>query len=269
MAVHWRRVRSRLGFLLSGIRMQQMGPRVANCSEQQPSIATRLYNVRERIHKAALAAKRDPAQVRLVAVSKTHPASSIQEAFESGQRHFGENYVQELIEKAQQLPQAIQWHFVGHLQTNKARSLLSVRNLWCVETVDRPKLADTLNRLAGELRPPEDPLRVMVQVNVSGEESKAGVAPAAAPELVDHVLKACPRLQLLGLMTIGAPDPSPEPVAFRRLVELRDQVQRALALSEPLELSMGMSDDFEAAVRMGSTNVRIGTTIFGPRSYAD
>jgi pyridoxal phosphate enzyme (YggS family) len=193
----------------------------------------------------------------------------VHEAFQANQRHFGENYVQELIEKAGQLPQEIHWHFIGHLQSNKARALLAVQNLWCVETVDRLKLANTLNRLAGELRPMDDPLRVMIQVNVSGEESKAGIAPADAPALVEHILKACPRLRLLGLMTIGAPDPSPEPLAFRRLAELRDQVQRALALTENLELSMGMSDDFEAAVRMGSNNVRIGSTIFGPRSYAD
>jgi pyridoxal phosphate enzyme (YggS family) len=267
MSVRWKRLQAQLGFLSSGLRMQHTISESKAQGERAETIAERLCKVRERIQVAALAAKRDPARVRLVAVSKTHAAGTVREAYDAGQRHFGENYVQELVEKAEQLPTDINWHFIGHLQSNKVRTLLSVPNLWCVETVDRPKLANTLNRLMDELRPDGGPIPVMVQVNVSGEASKAGIEPAAAPELVEHILQACPRLKLLGLMTIGSPDPSPEPVAFQRLSHLRDQIQDRFRFQEPLELSMGMSDDFEAAVRMGSTNVRIGSTIFGPRVY--
>ncbi|KAK4535793.1 hypothetical protein CDCA_CDCA06G1818 [Cyanidium caldarium] len=236
-------------------------------------IADRLQSVRNRIASAAQRVGRSPETVRLVAVGKTKPAALIQEAFESGQVHFGENYVQELVDKARQLPESLRWHFIGHLQTNKARSLLSVPNVWCVESVDRAKVASTLNRLVGELRGPDSRLNVMVQVNTSGEANKAGVSPEQAPELARYIATECPALHLLGLMTIGAPDDSDEPAAFRLLRETRERVQAVLeqeasaAVARPLELSMGMSDDFEAAVRMGSTNVRVGSVIFGARVY--
>jgi hypothetical protein len=203
-----------------------------------------------------------------VAVSKTKPADAVREAHAAGQRHFGENYVQELVAKAGELPADINWHFIGTLQSNKARTLLSVPNLFCVETVDRQKTASALSK-AVEAAGRASPLRVLVQVNTSGEESKSGCAPDEAPDLAAFVVEECPQLELAGLMTIGAPDDSEEPVAFQTLESARAEVAQRLGMPyESLELSMGMSDDFETAIRMGSDSVRVGSLIFGARDYS-
>jgi hypothetical protein len=200
----------------------------------------------------------------LVAVSKTKPAALVAEAYALGQRHFGENYAQELLEKAPALPADVAWHFIGHLQTNKAAALVrGVPNLAMVESVDSERLATVLSRaVEREARPP---LAVLVEVNVAGEASKYGVAPGAAVALATHVARACPHLQLRGLMTLGrAGDPTD--AAFECLVGVRARVADALGV-EPatLELSMGMSADFERAVRWGATNVRVGSDLFGAR----
>lgn len=206
--------------------------------------------------------------VRLVAVSKTKPASALQEAYDAGQRDFGENYVQELLEKAPILPSDIRWHFIGHLQSNKAKALIEgVPSLAMVETVDTEKLASKLNTAvegAGRSRLP-----VFVQVNTSGEESKYGIEPGeACVELALYIAKNCPNLQLAGLMTIGMPDYTSRPENFSCLSQCRKDVAEAVGMPESdLELSMGMSGDFEAAIEMGSTNVRVGSTIFGARNY--
>lgn len=232
------------------------------------SVAQSLQAVRERVDAAAVAAARAPSSVRLVAVSKTKPAELVREAYQAGQRHFGENYAQELVEKAKCLPADLRWHYIGNLQSNKARALVSVSSLWCVETVDRVKIADTLDRLSGELRASDGPLNVMVQVNVSAEQSKSGASPEEAPALAKHIADACPNLRLLGVMTIGRPDASMQPEAFRQLRDVRARVAAALGRAEDaLELSMGMSADFETAIAMGSNNVRVGSTIFGERNY--
>ncbi len=218
---------------------------------------------------------------RLVAVSKLKPANDILALHRPphSHLHFGENYAQELLEKAALLPREIRWHFIGALQTNKCRPLAEqVPNLWCVESVDAAKKADQLQKGREALcqREGDDgtlpPLRVFVQVNTSGEEEKSGVEPEGAAALCQHVREKCPRLRLQGLMTIGAIARSrgvaegKENEDFVTLREVRDRVARELGVGkEELELSMGMSEDFESAIRCGSNEVRVGSTIFGER----
>eukprot|EP00879_Flechtneria_rotunda_P004627 GHRR01004884.1.p1 GENE.GHRR01004884.1~~GHRR01004884.1.p1 ORF type:complete len:214 (+),score=52.73 GHRR01004884.1:317-958(+) len=208
-------------------------------------------------------------QPRLVAVSKTKPVAAVQEAYDAGQRAFGENYVQELLDKAPLLPADISWHFIGHLQSNKVKALLEgVPNLAMVETVDSAKLADRINRIASGLSRPHK-LSVMLQVNTSGEETKYGCEPSECMQLAKHIANNCRALHLAGLMTIGMPDYSSRPECFLCLAECRDNVAQALGLNpQDLELSMGMSGDFEQAIQMGSTNIRVGSTIFGARDYS-
>jgi PLP dependent protein len=228
-----------------------------------------LAQVLSRIQAAANRTNREfPA--RLVAVSKTKPISAIQEAYDAGHRRFGENYAQELLEKAPALPRDIEWHFIGHLQSNKAKALLEgVPNLAMVETVDSEKLAKKLDTAAGAMNRP--PLPVLVQVNTSGEESKFGVQPGEqCVSLARFIHAQCPNLRLAGLMTIGMPDYSSRPENFECLAKCRRELALDLSIDEKsLELSMGMSGDFEAAVEMGSTNVRVGSTIFGARDYGN
>ncbi|KAF8855635.1 hypothetical protein BDZ45DRAFT_715658 [Acephala macrosclerotiorum] len=213
--------------------------------------------------------------VRLVAVSKLKPASDIQALYNEGQRHFGENYAQELMEKAAILPKDIKWHFIGGLQSNKAKPLTSsIPNLFLVSSVDSSKKATQLSKGRSEIANSE-PLNIHIQINTSGEESKSGVKPGKeASELAKHVLSSCPHLNLAGLMTIGAIARSQaakegeENEDFRCLVEERNRLQEELKHElgdRKLELSMGMSDDFEAAIGMGSDEVRVGSTIFGER----
>ena len=205
---------------------------------------------------------------RVVAVSKTKPVEDLRAAYDAGHRDFGENYVQEIVEKAAKMPSDVRWRFIGHLQSNKARLLLEgVPSLQCVETVDTEKLANKLNTTVEALGRP--PLECFVQVNTSGEESKHGVDPSAVVGLCTHIARHCPHLRVGGLMTIGMPDYTSRPENFSMLASCRDAVAEALGL-EPssLELSMGMSGDYVAAVEMGSTNVRVGSTIFGARNYS-
>lgn len=211
---------------------------------------------------------------RLVAVSKTKPATDVIEAYRHGQRNFGENYIQELAEKSIH-PEIIEscpnicWHFIGHLQRNKVNKLLAVPNLHLVETVDSVKLADSLHNAWSKLQKSER-LKVFAQVNTSREENKSGVEPSEVTWLVKHIIDQCPSLEMCGLMTIGAYDydcslgPNPD---FLELTECRKRTCEVLEIPlESLELSMGMSSDFEHAIELGSTNVRIGSTIFGARA---
>ena len=185
----------------------------------------------------------------------------------------------ELLDKAPALPSDVRWRFIGHLQSNKAAALVKgVPGLECVETVDSLKLATKLDAAvasaasssasAEETAHRTVPLPVLVQVNTSGEESKHGVEPSAAAVLAQEIKEKCPNLKVAGLMTIGQPDYSSRPENFVCLAQVRAEVAKALGC-EPseLELSMGMSGDYEAAIRMGSTNVRVGSTIFGARNY--
>ncbi|KAI9797279.1 MAG: hypothetical protein M1833_005575 [Piccolia ochrophora] len=221
--------------------------------------------------------------VRLVAVSKLKPATDILALYNNptSHLHFGENYLQELSEKASLLPPSIKWHFIGALQTNKCSPLAQIPNLHLVSSVDSIKKADALNKgrtqLISTSKTDEEKaevgkLNVHVQINTSSEESKSGVEPSEAAELCRHIRDDCPSLHLAGVMTIGALARSQASTAevenedFIKLRDTRDQIAEALGVTkEELELSMGMSEDFESAVTMGSDEVRVGSTIFGER----
>ena len=224
------------------------------------SIAANLQAVRARIAAACVAAGRPAESVQLLAVSKTWPAANVREAVAAGQRAFGENYVQEAVDKAAQLAEpGLEWHFIGPLQSNKTR--LVAENFAWVHSVDRLKIAE---RLAAQRPPGLAPLQVCSQVNASGEASKSGCAPDQAAVLA-HAVAALPRLSLRGLMTIPEPseDSSLQRSRFALLRQLRDRLKAGgLALDT---LSMGMSHDLEAAIMEGATLVRIGTAIFGER----
>lgn len=214
-----------------------------------------------RIANAAVAAGRDPATVRLLAVSKTWPADSVREAAAAGQRAFGENYVQEGVAKVDELAGlGLEWHFIGPLQSNKTR-LVANRFSW-VHSIDRLKIAERLSEQRDVHLPP---LEVCIQVNVSGEASKSGVAPAELPDLA-RAVAVLPRLRLRGLMAI--PEPTPDVALQRaRFASLRAMRNELNAAGFALDtLSMGMSDDLEAAIAEGSTLVRVGTAIFGSRN---
>lgn len=203
-----------------------------------------------------------------MAVSKTKPTNLLEAAYSTGQRHFGENYVQELVSKHSQLPSDIKWHYIGPLQSNKAKLLVSVPNLHVVETVDREKTAAALDKACVSVGR-EQLLNVMVQVNTSGEDSKSGCQPGEETVRLAEAVHGMSKLRLVGLMTIGAPDDSDEPDAFKILVREKERVAEAVGYdAADLKLSMGMSGDFEAAIRMGSDSIRVGSTIFGARDYS-
>jgi len=223
-------------------------------------IAGNLAALRQRIEAACAGAGRAPQAVTLLAVGKAQPPAALAEAQAAGQRDFAENYLQEALPKIAALPRAgLRWHFIGPLQSNKTAAIAAHFD-W-VHGIDREKIARRLS----EQRPAGPPLNVCVQVNISGESSKSGVAPDDVASLC-RAVAALPRLKLRGLMAIPAParsgtDPR-EP--YRRLRELYESLTRAgLELDT---LSAGMSDDFEAAIAEGSTMVRIGTALFGRRS---
>lgn len=224
------------------------------------TVAERLAQVHERIERAARSSGREPTGVRLVAVTKTKPVSAIREAYAAGQRDFGENYVQELAEKAAQcadLPGVV-WHMIGHLQRNKVRQV--VRLVSVVHTVDSVKLSEELGkRAAGRA----DRLRVLVEVNVGCEAQKAGCAPSELGAVLEAIA-AQPSLSLSGLMTVPphTADPAGARPFFDELVRLRDQHGGSARLPE---LSMGMTHDLEHAIAAGATIVRVGTAIFGER----
>ncbi len=224
-------------------------------------ITRRLAAVRQRIRDAEARFGRPPGSVRLLAVSKTHPPARVREAYEAGQRAFGENYLQEALAKIEALAGLpLEWHFIGSVQSNKTRSIAG-RFDW-VQTVDRERIA----RRLGEHRPRErGPLNVCIEVNVSGEASKAGVTLDALPELAAFV-HAQPGLRLRGLMTI----PRPVEGLEAQRAELRPLARAWEALRargyDLDTLSMGMTADLEAAIAEGATLVRVGTAIFGPRA---
>ncbi|XP_073307229.1 uncharacterized protein [Primulina huaijiensis] len=196
---------------------------MAAASPAECAAAAALRSVLQRVNNAADLSGRASDRIRVVAVSKTKPVPLIRQVYDAGHRHFGENYVQELVEKApQKLPDDIAWHFIGNLQSNKVKPLLT----------------------------------------------KSGVEPASCVELARHVSLNCLNLEFCGFMTIGMPDYTSTPDNFKTLANCRSEVCMALGMAEEqCELSMGMSGDFEMAIEMGSTNVRIGSTIFGARDY--
>jgi pyridoxal phosphate enzyme (YggS family) len=227
------------------------------------AIADNLQAVQARISNAAAAVGRSPESVRLLAVSKTWPLACVLDAAEAGQRAFGENYVQEGIDKIAAVSgRNLEWHFIGPLQSNKTKPV--AKHFDWVHSIDRLKVAE---RLSAQRPAYLAPLQVCVQINVSGEASKSGCAPDEALALC-RAVAALPGLQLRGLMAIPEPtdDLQAQRIPFRKLRELREQI---CAAGLPLDtLSIGMSHDLEAAVAEGATIVRIGTAIFGERNYA-
>ena len=224
------------------------------------TIATNLQAVHDRIRRAAQSAGRPPSAIALVAVSKTWPAEKIAEAHACGQNAFGENYVQEAMGKITRLAHLpLEWHFIGPIQSNKTRGI--AEHFQWVHSVEREKIAIRLN----DARPARlPPLNVCIQVNVSGQASKSGVAPGDELALA-RAITALPQLRLRGLMAI--PEPTPDAgVQRRRFARLRELKDGLVAAGFALDtLSMGMSDDLEAAILEGATMVRVGTAIFGQR----
>lgn len=217
--------------------------------------------VRDRIARACAASARAVDEVTLVAVSKGHSASAIQAAYDLGVRDFGESYVQEWTAKADALPRDIRWHFIGHLQSNKAKLLADRTHL--VHTVDRASLAKELDKRW------ERPCDVLLQVNVDDDPAKKGAGVDDVANLLTRVLDQYPRLNPRGLMTIPALSKDPEAArpAFRRLREVRDALRARFRgdLEHFEHLSMGMTADLEVAIEEGATIVRVGTALFGPR----
>jgi PLP dependent protein len=223
------------------------------------TIAENLQAVRARIDRAARAAGRDATAVKLLAVSKTHPAARVREAAAAGQRAFGENYVQEALEKMHALEHmrlaSLEWHLIGPLQSNKTRS--AAEHFTWVHTLQSEKIARRLSEQRPAALPP---LNVLIQVNASGEATKSGVAPERVLPLAEKV-QPMQRLRLRGLMAV--PEPGAPPERYRQMNALFEKLSRAFAFDT---LSMGMSDDLELALAEGATMLRIGTAIFGMRS---
>jgi PLP dependent protein len=230
------------------------------------SISSQLTTIHERMTAAAKSAGRDSADIALMAVCKTFPASAILEAYAAGQRLFGENRVQEFADKLPQLTEAkdAEFHMIGHLQSNKAAKAAEIFH--AVDAIDSAKLAQRLNDAAQKLGKTLD---VLIEINVGGEDAKSGLAPDSAE--IDAILQQAPtwtNLHIRGLMTVPpfTEDPAGARPYFRRLRELRDRLAARTPPSVNFDtLSMGMSHDFEVAIEEGSTCVRIGTAIFGVR----
>jgi PLP dependent protein len=227
------------------------------------SVADRLAGIRARIAAAARSAGRDPASIRLVAVSKTFPIDAVREAYAAGQRDFGENRVQEALQKISgSTDLEIRWHLLGHLQTNKARKAAPVFAM--VQSVDSLELLQKLDQAAGDAGAGPE---LLIQVDLAGETTKFGVPPGEVPRLLEAAA-TCRAARVVGLMTLPPVPEAPEDARpwFSRLRDLRDTwLASGVPASMLRELSMGMSADFEVAVQEGATIVRVGTAIFGSR----
>ncbi|AIZ79564.1 YggS family pyridoxal phosphate-dependent enzyme [Actinobacillus equuli] len=226
------------------------------------SISQNLSQINQQIQQISQQFNRT--NVRLLAVSKTKPVEAIEEAITAGQTAFGENYVQEGVEKIAYFAQQpnLEWHFIGPLQSNKTR--LVAENFDWIQTVDRLKIAERLNAQRPENKAP---LNVLIQINISDEASKSGIQPEEVDELA-KAISQLPNLRLRGLMAIPKPESEAEQqkIALRKMQQLFDRLQ---AEFEGIDtLSMGMSDDMQSAIECGSTMVRIGTAIFGARDYS-
>ncbi|KAL4461043.1 hypothetical protein ABPG74_016515 [Tetrahymena malaccensis] len=244
----------------------------------ETAIAKSLKQVMEKVNSAIKNSTKTN-RCTLVGASKTKPIELLQQAYDAGLRHFGENYVDEIVTKSPILPQDIKWHYIGHLQSNKIKQVL-VPNLYMLETIDSIKQGKrliilnqqffiTLIRLATkvnkECQKLSKKLKVLIQVKTSTEDTKSGVSAEDVPALVEFIMTQCPNLEFSGLMTIGYEG---DENAFIQLYDLKIQICEKFKLNkDEIELSMGMSQDFEKAILYGSTNVRVGTTIFGARDY--
>jgi pyridoxal phosphate enzyme (YggS family) len=227
-------------------------------------VKEQLKAVIDRISDFEKAANRKPGEVRLIAVSKTFPAAAVQAALEAGQLRFGENKVQELEEKAPVLPPDIEWHLIGHLQSNKALKAVTLAS--CIHSVDSIKLLNRLDRLAAENNKKPG---ILLEINVSCEESKFGITDEKEVMLLAQEAVKAGNLSFKGLMTMAPFDADEHTLrsVFSGLRNLRDRIEKEFGVKLP-ELSMGMSSDYEAAIKEGATLVRIGTAIFGRRTYA-
>jgi len=220
-----------------------------------------LAHVRGEIAAACAKSHRDPADVEIVAVTKTHGAEVVDEAWENGLTIVGENKVQEAAWKKPASRMGPSWHLIGHLQANKVRHALELFDF--IHSVDSVKLADRMNVIAQDIGASP---HILLEVNVSGERSKSGMKPEEVEPTVAHILEACPRLTVEGLMTMApfSEDPENARPYFRHLRELRDGLEQKLGIGLP-RLSMGMSGDYKVAVEEGATWVRLGTVLFGER----
>ena len=220
-----------------------------------------LDEVKAKIAAACKRAGRNPDDVEIVAVTKTHGAEVVDEAWRAGLRIVGENKVQEAAWKRPASVSGPEWHLIGHLQSNKVRHALELFDF--IHSVDSAKLADRINFIADEIGASP---RILLEVNVSGEKSKSGMKPGDVESTLRHIMEACPRVTVEGLMTMAPFSENPEDARpyFRRLRELRDSLEATLGIGLP-RLSMGMSGDYEVAVEEGATWVRLGTVLFGER----
>jgi pyridoxal phosphate enzyme (YggS family) len=237
---------------------------MANVDPAQELLAVRLADVRARLEAAARKSGREPGEVRLIAISKTHPASVIEQVCQLGATDFGENRVQEAEGKIAEIGrEKVHWHLVGHLQANKARRAVTLFDV--IHSLDTLDLANRLDRLCAEEG--RDSLSVLIQVDLGHEETKSGIDESELTHLVES-LGPLTHLRLIGLMTLPPffDDPEQSRPFFRRLRNLRDELKQRGAFGDRTgELSMGMTHDFEVAIEEGSTMVRIGTAIFGAR----
>ena len=226
-------------------------------------IEKNLLNIRERIAAAARRVKRKPDEISLVAVSKRKPLTDVLAAYAAGQQIFGENYLQDAREKIKECPEKLHWHFIGHVQTNKARQVAELFQM--VETVDRLKLAKALDKYAGQLHRCLD---ILVQINIGREPQKSGILPEDAAGLLADIV-TLPNLRLRGLMVMPPYSANPEDSRhyFCEARELAIEFKKRGLFADPdqVELSMGMSGDFEVAIEEGATMVRVGTALFGVR----
>ncbi len=226
----------------------------------------RLNSVQQRIEQACERSSRDPDEVTIIAVSKTHPPRAIEALREAGIHNFGASYVQEWEEKADQVSAPVDWHFVGHLQSNKAKYVAD--RVVTVQSVDRRSVTKQLHRRSSK------PLDVLLQVNVAGDDSKSGIAPDGLTDLLETTAEF-DRIRVRGLMTLPpyADEPEDNRVHFETLRELLPQARDWLEANVDYEaascrhLSMGMTNDFEVAIEEGATMIRLGTALFGPRDY--
>ena len=230
------------------------------------TVGERFKEVKKRADEAALRSGRDPGDIRLIAVTKTHPASEINEAIEAGATDIGENRVQELLEKYSSVS-PVRWHLIGHLQTNKVRQVID--KVVMIHSVDSLRLAKEINKRAESAGLKMD---VLIEINSAMEETKSGIASSDLRQLVTGITEECPAVRVCGLMCIPpiAADPEDSRPYFREAAELFKEMKTWDLPADrfaPTELSMGMSGDFEVAIEEGATIVRVGSSIFGPRNY--
>ena len=224
-------------------------------------IETILEEVNSRIAAACQRAGRDPSEVEVIAVTKTHGAEVVKEAWDAGLRIVGENKVQEAAWKKPASVTGPMWHLIGHLQSNKVRKALELFDFF--HSVDSVALGDRMNTIAEDMGASP---HILLEVNVSGEKSKSGMKPEEVRDVLAHIAQSCPRITVEGLMTMAPFSENPEDARpyFRKLRELRDAMEKELGVGLP-RLSMGMSGDYEVAVEEGATWVRLGTVLFGER----